>query len=92
MLSNISLAEAGPLRMEKFSGDLLFADGRFQLKQGSFTAPEGRYEITGTVSLNKSLSLKLVGGDGPEYSINGTLAESRVAASKNRIARVTRHP
>lgn len=92
VLPNISLAEAGPLRMEKFSGDLLFADGRFQLKQGSFTAPEGRYEINGTVSLNKSLSLKLVRGDGPEYSINGTLAESRVAASKNRIARVTRHP
>jgi len=92
VLPNVSLSEASPLRMENFSGDLLFADGRFQLKQGSFTAPEGRYEISGTVSLNKSLSLKLVGGHGPEYSINGTLAEPRVAASKSRIARVSQQP
>lgn len=91
-LPNVSLAEAGPLRMEKFSGDLLFSDGRFQLKQGSFTAPEGRYEINGTVSLNKSINLKLVRSDGPEYSINGTLAEPRVAASKSRIARVSQQP
>jgi AsmA-like protein len=92
VLPNVSLAEAAPLRMEQFSGDLLFGDGRFQLKQGSFTAPEGRYEINGTVSLNKNLSLKLVRGDGPEYSINGTLAEPRVAASKSRIARVSQQP
>jgi hypothetical protein len=78
--------------MEKFSGDLLFSDGRFQLKQGTFTAPEGRYEISGTVSLNKNISVKLVRGDGPEYSINGTLAEPRVAASKSRIARVSQQP
>jgi hypothetical protein len=91
-LPTVALTEAGPLRIEKFSGDLLFSNGRFQFKQGSFTAPEGRYEINGTVSLNKNLSLKLVRSDGPEYSINGTLAEPRIAASKSRIARVSQQP
>ena len=92
LLPHITLGGDDPLHTERFDTNLLFSNGRFQIKQGTFENIEGKYEINGTVSLNRDMSLKLTRTDGPEFNINGTLAVPRIAASKSPIARVSQRP
>jgi hypothetical protein len=92
LLPHITLNEDAPLHMERFTADLVFNNGRFQIKQGNFESAEGKYTISGTALLNRDINIKLIHTDGPEYSINGTIAEPRVAASKKAVARVTPQP
>jgi hypothetical protein len=88
-LSHITLGQDDPLRMQRFYGDLLFSNGNFQLKQGSFDSSDGKYELTGTASLSRDINFKLTRSDGPEFNIDGSLSQPRVVASKNRIARIS---
>lgn len=92
LLPHITLNEDSPLHMESFTADLVFNNERFQIKQGNFESAEGKYSISGTALLSRDINIKLIHTDGPEYSINGTIAEPRVAASKKAVARITPQP
>lgn len=83
LLPHITLDGDDPLRMQYFSSDLLFSNGRFQIKQGVFATADGKYELTGTASLNRNINFKLGRNDGPAFDIHGSLAQPQISASKN---------
>jgi hypothetical protein len=78
--------------MQHFSTALLFGDGRFQIKQGIFETADGKYELNGTASLSRDIHFKLTRNDGPEFDIQGSLAQPRISASKSSGTRIALKP
>jgi hypothetical protein len=91
-LPHITLGGDDPLRMQHFSTALLFGDGRFQIKQGIFETADGKYELNGTASLSRDIHFKLTRNDGPEFDIQGSLAQPRISASKSSGTRIALKP
>ncbi len=83
-LAHISLAEneEGPLRFARLSGRARLHSGEFEIKEGKLDSQDGKFLVSGTLSTQKELEIKLsrstntsAGG----YAITGTLAQPRVA-------------
>lgn len=89
---HLTLEGDDPLRMEHFSSDILFSNGRFQIKQGVFNTDDGQYVLNGTASLSRDINLKLTRSDGPEFDVHGSLSQPRVSASKSTGTRVALKP
>jgi hypothetical protein len=59
-----------------FSGNLQLEDGQFTFRDAKLKSDTGVYKVSGTASLNGTLSLKIIGGTG--YTLSGTLLKTRV--------------
>jgi AsmA protein len=86
---HVTLTEQEPLHAQRFDGDILFSNGEFEIKQGTLETAEGNYEVNGTASLTRNITFRMTRNDGPEFTINGSLAQPRVIPSKNRVARIS---
>ena len=55
---------AEPLSAERFTGELLRHEGKFEIKDGKLQMPDGIYQVSGTVTAGNKLDFKLarVGG------------------------------
>ncbi len=78
LLPHIALTGA-PLRVRRFAGRLLLRDGKFDIQEGKLEAPNGIYQVSGTVSLGRNLNFKLLRDATHGFSISGTLSEPHVA-------------
>ena len=85
-LPHISLGtDHGALQVATFEGQAHLHDATLEIDNGSLDCAEGRFEVSGTASLNRQLDLKLThaieensappGG----YTITGTVGDPRVA-------------
>jgi hypothetical protein len=82
-LPHLSLGEdAGTLKVTKFSGKANLQDGKLELKDASLNSPDGKFQVSGTASLQRELDLKLLrlpnSSLAAGYAVTGTLAEPRV--------------
>jgi uncharacterized protein involved in outer membrane biogenesis len=84
-LSNISLAEdEGPLKITRMLGQARLHDGELEMKDVKLDSVAGKFLLSGTVSLQRELELKLArttSGPATGYAITGTLETPRVAPS-----------
>ena len=81
--------EAGPLRVQRFTGSLLLQDGNVEISKAELQAPGGFYQVSGKVSLGGVLNLKLTRAQASGYSIAGSLAAptvSEVVPARTRAA------
>jgi AsmA family/AsmA-like C-terminal region len=84
ILAHISLTEdEGPLKIVSFSGQARLRDGNIELKDARLDSSGGKFQVSGTASLQRELDLKLSripsGSSAAGYAITGTLAEPHVA-------------
>ena len=81
-LTHIALAEdEGSLEISRLSGQARLHAGKIEIKDAKLDSPSGRFHLSGTASLQRELSLKLVrtaSGAAGGYTVTGTLAEPRV--------------
>jgi hypothetical protein len=81
-LPHISLTDdEEPLKISHFSGRARLQDGVFEVKEARLDSPSGKFQLSGTASLNRDLDLKLArtaNGVGPAYAVRGTVAAPRV--------------
>jgi hypothetical protein len=72
-----------PLRVTLLSGQAQLHAGTIEISNARLDSPDGRYRVSGTVSLKREVDLKLSrfpsGVEVSGYAITGTLAEPRVA-------------
>jgi len=81
-LPHLTLAgESGPMRVNRFVGQLVLRDGRFEIEQGKLQTPGSIYQLSGTASLTRVLDIKLTRDGAHGFSITGTLNQPRVAVS-----------
>lgn len=82
--ARVALAEdEGPLKFARLSGQSQLHESELELKDVKLESAEGKFELSGTVSLQRELDLKLAklaGGTAASYTVTGTLAEPKVAA------------
>jgi uncharacterized protein involved in outer membrane biogenesis len=82
---------AEPLSAERFTGELLRHEGKFEIKDGKLQMPDGIYQVSGTVTAGNKLDFKLarVGGG---YIVNGTLIEPRAVPDKGSATQAALKP
>lgn len=72
-----------PLRVTRLSGEAQLHAGMIEITNTKLDSPDGKYQLSGTVSLKREVDLKLAqvpnGVTTVGYAITGTLAEPRVA-------------
>jgi hypothetical protein len=73
--------DAQALKFSRLVGELLLLDGKFDIGDTKLDSPRGKYQLSGTASLEQDVNLKMertptTAGGG--YGITGTLAEPRV--------------
>ncbi len=79
-LPHIVLAGGGSaLRMNRFEGQLLLREGKFEIEQGKLETPAGIYQVSGTASLGRVLDLRLAREGAHSFNVTGTLAAPHVA-------------
>jgi hypothetical protein len=80
VLPHIALASSGsPVRVRRFAGQLVLANGEFKMQQTKLETTDGVYHVSGTASLGQKLDVKLVRGASQGFNITGTLSSPRVA-------------
>jgi hypothetical protein len=72
---------AGPLHMRRFTGRLLLRDGKLEIAEGELDTPENIYQVSGTASLARVLSVKLARVGARGFNITGSLTQPRVVVS-----------
>jgi hypothetical protein len=82
VLPNLSLADdATPLRIIQFSGQAKMEAGHLAINDATVDSGSGKFQLSGTASLNGDLELKLArpaNFPGAGFAITGTLAQPRV--------------
>ncbi len=98
-LPHIALAEAGgPLKIVGLSGQARLHDGKIEMKDARLDSASGKFQLSGTASLQRELDLKLTPipvGAATGYTITGTLSDPHVvllpgseqARLKNEVAK-----
>jgi hypothetical protein len=71
-----------PLRVRRFTGVLTLREGDIQLQDAALESPTTAYTVTGTVSLNRKLDVRLVPEGSAGWTVTGTLAEPRVSPAR----------
>jgi hypothetical protein len=74
------LVLATPLHVHRFTGNLTLRKGDIELQEATLESPTATYAVTGNVSGNRKLDLKLVPEGSAGLTVTGTLAEPRVTA------------
>jgi len=81
-----------PLRVTRLSGEAQLHAGTIEISNAKLDSPDGKYQLSGTVSLKREVDLKLArvpnGAAAAGYTITGTLAEPRVAPLVTEQARL----
>ena len=78
-LPHLTLAgESSPLRVNRFTGQLLLRAGKFEIEAGKLQTPGGIYQLSGTASLGRVLDIKLAREGARGFNITGTLNQPRV--------------
>ena len=81
-LPHLTLAgESTPLRVNRFTGQLLLRAGKFAIESGKLQTPGGIYQMSGTASLGRVLDIKLARDGARGFNITGTLNQPRVTLS-----------
>jgi len=83
-LPHASLAEdEGLLKIITFSGQAKLREGKLELKDATLNSSSGKFQLSGTASLQRELDLKLsrlpAGAATSGFTITGTVADPRVA-------------
>jgi hypothetical protein len=84
ILSHVIIGEsAQPFQVTRLSGQAQLHAGTVEISNAKLDSPDGKYQLSGTVSLKREVDLKLArvpnGVTPVGYAITGTLAEPRVA-------------
>ncbi len=80
VLRHVTLnGQNGPLQFRDFAGKLAVRQGALTIEESRMMAAGGIYQVSGTASLNRQLTMKLRNG-GRAYSISGPLEKPRVAS------------
>ena len=74
-------SSVGPLRVRRFSGQLLCEQGRWALAEGKLDSGSRIYQVSGTAVAEQKLAMKLASPDG-DFLIEGTLAAPHVVSVK----------
>ena len=81
-----------PLRVTRLNGEAQLRAGTIEITKANLDSPDGKYQLSGRVSLKREMDLKLEhapNGVAPAgYTITGTLAEPRVAPLGTEQARL----
>ena len=81
-LPHLMLAgESSPLRVNRFVGQLLLRDGKFEIEPGKLQTPGGIYQMSGTASMSRVLDIRLARDGAGGFNITGPLNQPRVAIS-----------
>jgi hypothetical protein len=81
-LPHLTLAgESTPLRVNRFTGQLLLRAEKFEIEPGKLQTPGGTYQLSGTASLGRVLDIKLSRDGARGFNITGTLNQPRVTLS-----------
>ncbi|HEV2402375.1 MAG TPA: AsmA family protein [Candidatus Sulfotelmatobacter sp.] len=75
------------LRVTRLSGTGQLASGKIEFSSAKLNSPSGTYQISGSVSLNRAVNLKMtripIDGTHSGYDITGTLARPQVTPLSN---------
>ena len=74
------LVSSAPLHVRRFTGTLTLRKGDIELQQATLESPTATYAVTGNISDNRNLDVKLVPEGSAGLTVTGTLAEPRVTA------------
>ena len=78
---------AAPLPVRRFTGDLHFKNGIWELAGGRLESRDGLYQVSGTVSADDGLDFIFKRGDEQSWNLTGTLAKPHlVVASHTEIS------
>ena len=83
--SHVILSDgAEPFRVTRLSTQALLRAGKIEILDANVNAPDGKFALSGTASLNRDVDLKLTpipnGAAGGGYAITGTVGEPHVTA------------
>ena len=71
--------DARPLRFRRLDGRARFHGGSIEVEEAKVDSPDGSYELSGTATLQREISMKLArvpsGAASAGYSVSGTLAQ-----------------
>jgi hypothetical protein len=73
------MIDNSPLRVRKFTGNLVLRAGEFSLDDAHLEAPATAYAVSGTASWSRNLDFKLLGEHNSSLNITGTLEAPRVS-------------
>lgn len=81
-LPHLTLAgESGPLRISRFTGQILLRAGKFEIEPGKLQTAGGIYQLSGTASWSRVLDIKLAREGARGFDIAGTLNQPHVTLS-----------
>ena len=81
-LPHLTLAgESSPLRVNRFTGQLLLRAGKFEIEPGKLQTPGGIYQLSGTASLGRVLDIKLARDGARGFNVTGTVNQPHVTLS-----------
>ena len=83
---------AQALRFARFRGHARLKNGLITIEQSKIETSSGIYQISGTASVKRALSLKLALGTARRYSVEGTLQAPQVIAETDGSARPASSP
>jgi AsmA family/AsmA-like C-terminal region len=79
ILPHIELTSGnGPLHVRRFKGQVTLRDGVFAIKEGKLQAASGIYEVSGTASLGRKLSIRIAQDGSHAFNVTGTVEEPSV--------------
>ena len=73
--------ESSPLRVNRFTGRLLWRAGKFDIEPGKLQTPGGIYQLSGTASWSRVLDVKLAREGARGFNVTGTLNQPHVTLS-----------
>ena len=91
VLPHIVLTE-GPLAMRRLAARLVLREGKFEIEDGKLETSDGSYQVSGTVSLDRMVNLKLVREGAPGFNITGSLTAPHVSQAANPETRAALKP
>ncbi len=75
-----------PLRFSDLTAKITLADGQFRIPESKLQTPSGIYQVSGTATFNRELTLQMSGASGTAYKVTGTLEKPTVVAVPAREA------
>ncbi len=78
VLPHLKLSAGGePLRMRRFTGQLVLHNLTFEIRESKLETPAGIYQVSGTASPGQRLQVKLTRAGGGGFNVTGTLSAPR---------------
>ncbi len=76
-----------PLPVHRFSGELRWKKGEWELSSGKLESRDGIYQVSGRASINDSCDFILTRGDDQSWELTGTLATPSIAPANGAVAK-----